>query len=125
MAGRHRTAFLVWMGVYSLIVLIDGVFLPKPIHPDAVHVLGALAPVVPLVFAQIENIRGIRAMDELDRRIHVEGMIVGVFGTMAITLTVGFLQWLAGVPTFSVGWVFPLMALLYSVGVFIGRRRYA
>lgn len=124
-APRHRTRFLIWMGVYCAVVAIESVLLPKPAHPDAIHVLASLAPIVPLVFAAIENVRGIRAMDELYRRIQIEGMIFGFFGTIAVTLTVGFLQWMAGVPTFSLGYVFPIMSLLYGLGVFIGQRRYA
>ena len=123
--GRYRPRFLVWIGVYCAVVAIDSALLPRPARPDAIHVLAALAPIVPLVFAAIENVRGIRAMDELYRRIHIEGMIFGFFGTIAVTLTVGFLQWMAGVPTFSVGFVFPIMTLLYGLGVFIGKRRYA
>ncbi len=120
----HQLRFLLWMGVYCVVVVAVGSFMPEPRRPDALHVILALLPLVPLVFAGIENVRGIRAGDELFRKIHAEGMLFAVFGTFAVTLTVGFLQWLAGVPTFSVGWVFPFTMALYGLGVYIGRRRY-
>lgn len=122
---RHQTAFLIWMGVYCAVLLLDVRLLPDPARPDAAHIVGALVPLVPLIFAGIANVRGIRASDELQRRIFTEGMIFSVFGTIAASLTVGFLQMLAGLPLFSIFWVFPVMMLLYGLGVFIGRRRYA
>lgn len=122
---RHQRRFLVWMGVYSIVLLVVAGSMPEPRRPDALHICLALLPVIPLVFAGIENVRGIRAGDELFRKIHSEGMLFAVFGTIAVTLTVGFLQWLAALPTFSVGYVFPFMMALYGVGVFMGYRRYS
>jgi hypothetical protein len=122
---RYQRRFLIWMGVYSVVIVAVASYLPEPRTPDALHLTLALVPLIPLVFAAIENVRSIRAGDELYRRIHAEGMLFAVYGTIPVVLTVGFLQWLAGVPTFSVGWLFPVIMALYGVGVFIGRRRYA
>ncbi|HEY0394776.1 MAG TPA: hypothetical protein VGD01_09820, partial [Candidatus Elarobacter sp.] len=76
--GRRQIRFLVWMAVYSVLIVADGYLLPRPAALDAVHVAGALVPMVPLAFAGFEVIARVRAMDELQRRIHLEGMLFGV-----------------------------------------------
>jgi hypothetical protein len=121
----RMTRFGIWMAVYTVVIVADGYWLPRPARTDAIHVIGALVPVVPLIFALISNVGAIRAMDELSRRIVTEGMMFAIIGTIVVTLTVGFLQWMAAVPTFSVGWVWPIMCMFYILGCALARRRYA
>ena len=122
---RFQRRFLIWMVVYGVVIVVDAWLLPHPRRTDLVHVVGALVPLIPLLFAGVAIVRSVRAMDELYRRIHAEGLLFGVLGTIGITMTVGFLQWLAAVPTFSLGWVFPMIGFLYGIGVQVGQRRYA
>lgn len=124
-SGRHRNRFLIWMGVYSVVVLADGFLLPHPKHFDAVHIVGALLPMIPLTFAGIEIIKGVLAMDELQRRIHMEGMLLAVIGTSVVILGVGLLQWIADVPTFSIGWLWAVLCVFYGLGTAISHRRYS
>ena len=121
---RHQRRFLIWMAVYCVVILVDGFLLPKPARTDGVHVVGALIPMVPLLFAGYESFSAIRAMDELQRRIHLEGWMFSVIATSVVTLTVGLLQWMAAVPTVSLGWVWPILCSFYGLGAALAQRRY-
>jgi hypothetical protein len=123
--GRRQIRFVVWMALYSVIIVADGYLLPRPAALDAVHVAGALVPMIPLAFAGFEVIARVRAMDELQRRIHLEGMLFGVVGTSVVILSVGLLQWIAALPTFSVGWLWVVLCAFYGLGTALAHRRYA
>jgi hypothetical protein len=122
---RHQVRFLVWMAIYSAVILADGFLLPHPAALDAVHVAGALGAMIPLAFAGFEIIARVRAMDELQRRIHLEGMLFGVVGTSVVILSVGLLQWIAALPAFSVGWLWVVLCAFYGLGTALAHRRYA
>jgi hypothetical protein len=123
--NKRMVRFRIWMAVYCVVMLVDGFWLPRPIKTDVVHVLGALVPMIPLLFAMQANIGAIRSMDEPGRRYHVEGMMFAIIGTIVVTLTVGFLQWMAAVPTISLGWVWPIIAVFYAIGAAFARRKYS
>jgi hypothetical protein len=106
--NKRMVRFGVWMAVYTVVMLVDGYWLPRPVKTDFVHVVGAIG-----------------SMDELGRRVCVEGMMFAIIGTIVVTLTVGFLQWMAAVPTISLGWVWPIIAVFYGIGAAFARRKYS
>ena len=121
----HLRRFLMWMGVYVVAILGESVLVPHAPRLDAAHLAGAIIPIIPVFLALAEMFRVIRGMDELQRRIHVEGLLLALLGTIAIVLGVGLLQFIAGVPLFGVFWLWIPICVLYGLGVFLGRRRYA
>ncbi|HUV96703.1 MAG TPA: hypothetical protein VMV98_04455 [Acidobacteriaceae bacterium] len=62
--------------------------------------------------------------NELQIRIHFESLAFAFVGTVLLTLTFGFLQALAGVPTANWVWVWPLMGTLFLIGKRIAKRKY-
>ncbi len=123
--NKRMVRYGIWMAMYCAVMLVDGFSLPRPIKTDVVHVVGALLPMIPLLFAMQANIGAIRSMDELGRRYHVEGMMFAIIGTIVVTLTMGFLQWMAAGPTISLGWVWPIIAAFYGIGAAFARRKYS
>ena len=113
------------MGGYVASIFAGALLLSGPPRPDAPHLAGAIVPLVPLFFALAEVFRSVRAMDELQRRIHIEALLLSLLGTVAIVLGVGLLQFMAGIPLFGVFWLWIPICLLYAAGVFLGQRRYA
>jgi heme A synthase len=113
------------MGGYVIAIFAGAFLVSKPPRPDAAHLATAIIPLVPLCLALTEVYYGVRAMDELQRRIHTEALLLSLLGTVAIVLSVGLLQFMAGIPLFSVFSLFVPICLLYALGVFIGRRRYS
>ncbi|HHH7389147.1 TPA: hypothetical protein ACP2SZ_005232, partial [Escherichia coli] len=68
-------------------------------------------------------IRHIRHLDELARKVHLEGLAVAFVGTALITFSYGFLE-TAGFPRLSMFMVWSLMGPLWAVGSFFAWRRY-
>jgi uncharacterized membrane protein YjjB (DUF3815 family) len=120
-----RRRFWIWMGGYVVAIFVGSFLVAKPPQPDVAHVAAAIIPLVPLFFAFSETFRAVRAMDELQRRINVEALLLALLGTVAIVLGVGFLQIIAGVPLVGVFWLWLPICSLYALGVFLGQRRYA
>ena len=122
---RVRGRYWVYMGTYAAAVIVGALLISKPPTPDAPHIAAAIVPLVPLFLALTETFRSVRAMDELQRRIHIEALLFSLLGTVAIVLTLGLLQLLAGVPLFAIFFLFIPICFLYGLGVSLSRRRYA
>ena len=56
------------------------------------RLLIALAPIVPFVFALVGVVRGIRSMDELHRRVHLEALVLAFPLTLLLIMTLGLLE---------------------------------
>jgi hypothetical protein len=117
--------FWYWIAAYVVTLLAVTFLVPRPPQPDAIHVAAAILPLVPLFLALYQTYSGIRAMDELQRRIHVEGLLLSLIGTTAIVLGVGLLQMIAGIPAFGVFWLFVPICVLYALGACLASRRYS
>jgi hypothetical protein len=114
------------MGGYMVAVGVGSFFTPAPPRPDAPHLAAGIVPLVPMFFALRETFLSVREMDELQRRIHIEGLLLAMLGTIAIVLGGGLLQINAGVPPlFGLFWLWIPICVLYALGVFLGRRRYS
>lgn len=117
--------FWVWMVGYMVSITVATMAVPDPPRPDVLHITAAIVPRIFMLLALRETFLKVRAMDELQRRIHVEGLLLSLLGTIAIVLGVGLLQFIAGIPLFGVFWLWIPICLLYGLGVFFGKRRYA
>jgi len=113
------------MGAYVVAIMAGALLISKPPRLDAPHLAAAMLPLVPLFLALAETFRSVRATDELQRRIHSDALLFSLLGTIAIVLTVGLLQIMAGIPLFGVFFLFVPICFLYGLGVFLGRRRYS
>lgn len=83
----------------------------------------AILPMLPMGLAAWAILRQIRRLDELQRRQQFEALAFAFAGTAMLTFTYGFLEGV-GLPKLSMFYVWPLMAALWSLGVFIAHRRY-
>ena len=102
--------------IVSLLVLRAG-----PVPP--LRYLVALLPVLPVAYGVWAYARFLRGIDELQRRIQLDGLAFSVAGTGLLTVTWGFLE-LAGLPRLPVLWVFPILIWLWGIGAAIASRRY-
>ena len=120
-----RRRYWVWMGAYVVAIIGGSLVISKPPRLDAAHLVAGIIPLVPLFFALAETFRSVRAMDELQRRIHIDALLLSLLGTIAIVLGVGILQFMADIPLFGVFWLWLPICGLYAIGVFLGQRRYS
>jgi len=85
--------------------------------------LVALSPMLAAVAMPWVILRELRRMDELQMRIQLEALGFSFAGTAVLTFSYGFLEGL-GYPRLSMFSVWPVMAVLWIVGLVLARRRY-
>ncbi len=83
----------------------------------------ALCPMIPAAAVAWIVLRELRRMDELQRRIQLEALGFSFAGTAILTFSYGFLEGL-GYPRLSMFTVWPILAVLWIVGLVLARRRY-
>jgi hypothetical protein len=93
--------------------------------PAPLTIPAALLPIVPAAFFPFILLDRIRACDELQRKIQFEAIAFAFAMAALLTLSYGFLQAFANFPDVNWVWVWPVMGLMWAIGVLIGRRRYA
>ena len=111
-----------WILTYLVArVLLEGV--ATGIWP---RVALALAPIVPFIFLLLLIIRGIRGMDELERRIQLEALAVAFPLTFLLIMTLGLLELAVRLKPedWSYRHIWPFMFLFYLVGLIVAKRRY-
>jgi hypothetical protein len=119
---RYLREFLSSMAAYAVLVPLSVRLLHGHEH-TALGYCVAFLPIVPSAFALWAFLRFFRGLDELQRRIQLEAGAFSFLATCFITLTWAFQQ-NAGLPRFDVGWVAPLLIMLWGVGLGIAKRRY-
>lgn len=113
---------LVPMAVYALVLVASLNFLRA--HPESPwRVPVAVAPVLPIAFVVLNTVRRVRAMDELQRRKHLEAAAFAYPAMVILSITYGFLQ-NVGFP--AVNWMFVGVDLiiLYGLGQLVAWWRY-
>ena len=83
----------------------------------------ALSPMLPAAATAWVVLRELRRMDELQRRIQLEALGFSFAGTAILTFSYGFLEGL-GYPRLSMFAVWPILAVLWCIGLALARRRY-
>jgi len=83
----------------------------------------AVLPVLPALLIPAAALKFFREMDEMQRRIQLEGLAFGFVAAAVLTLTCGFLG-NAGLPQPNWIWVWPVMGVCWSLGLVLARRRY-
>jgi hypothetical protein len=85
--------------------------------------LVALSPMLPAAATAWVVLRELRRIDELQRRVQFEALGFSFAGTAILTFSYGFLEGL-GYPRLSMFTVWPILAVLWVVGLALARRRY-
>ncbi len=83
----------------------------------------ALSPILPAAMALLAFVRFFRAVDELEQRVHLEGLAFAFGASALATFAYGFLEG-AGFPHLNWTFVWPVMATFWGVGNVLARRRY-
>ena len=83
----------------------------------------ALSPMLPASAALIAFIRFFRGVDELEQRVHLEGLAFAFGASALATFAYGFLEG-AGFPHLNWTLVWPVMAMFWIVGGVLARSRY-
>ena len=90
-----------------------------------IRIIIALIPAIPAAILLWLMAVEIMRMDELQRKIQIEGLALAFAGTCFVTPVYGMLQIAGlGLPHISTLYVYVLMILLYGIGTIIAGRRY-
>jgi len=119
---RYRQDMTLAMSLYVLVLVGSVYWLKHGLTGPASYII-AFLPTLPCLLVPRAMIRFFATMDELQRRIQFEAMAFAFTLTAVLTLSYGFLQ-NAGVPALNWVWVWPLMGILWGIGMVIARRRY-
>jgi drug/metabolite transporter (DMT)-like permease len=90
------------------------------------RVFVAIAPIIPFAFLLLGIIRGIRQMDELERRIQLEALGVAFPLTFLLLMTLGLLELAIRLKPedWSYRHLWPFMVVFYLIGLILAKRRY-
>jgi len=84
----------------------------------------ALLPMAGLLAVAWAVLRALRRLDELQRRIQYEALAFAFASTAVLTFSWGFLEAFVGLRRLSGFAIWPIMAGLWLIGLWIARRRY-
>ena len=128
---NHRTTgdwrvfgvFILWAVVY----LIARGLLELEAQPSWVRIVIALTPVPVFAWVLWNVSKGVEAMDELERRIQLEALAFAFPMTLLLVMTLGLLELAVGLNPndWSYRHVWPILFVLYFVGLTLARRRYS
>ena len=82
-----------------------------------------LLPIVPIGFGLRAFLNYLEQMDELQQRVQLAGIAFAAGATGMVSFVYGFLE-LAGLPRISWIWIFPMLIILWGIGVGVASRRY-
>src|SRR5262252_31627 len=117
--------FVIWAALLAAVVILGAALAAKQFERgSAPRIALALLQGLASASAVILPVRSIRALDELQQRIQLEALAFAFAGTGVLTTTYGFLA-TAGLPAIDWGtYVWPVMVLLWAIGVAMGKLRY-
>ena len=94
--------------------------------PRGAQILVALAPTPVFGLYLWRAIQGMRRLDELEQRIQLEALAIAYPVTLIVLMTLGLLQVVDALPPRYAEFlkIWPVVAWLYVIGVFVARKRY-
>ncbi len=121
--GLFLAAGIAWVVVYfGCRFILDRVALP-----DGIRIVVALVPVVPFAIFLVGAISNVRSMDELHRRVHLEALAFAFPVGVLVLMVLGLLQLVINFhpQRFNFRDAWPILVLLYFIGLALSWRRYS
>ncbi|WND01413.1 hypothetical protein QGN29_07560 [Temperatibacter marinus] len=119
---KHMIRFFIYMAAYVISILIMA-SLKKDLHNDPIFVGLVALPAIFTFLALYESYKGVMAMDEMLRRIHLEGVFISACFTAGLTFTWSLFTNI-GLPEFPSIMVLPLLLAGYGIGSGLRSRAY-
>ncbi|HJR78592.1 MAG TPA: hypothetical protein VJ821_00885 [Anaerolineales bacterium] len=120
---RYMREFLFSIVAYALILIasisaIQNIEMAKPLQ-----IIVTLAPAIPVAFVLVAVLRLLKDSDELQQRVNLLAITFSAVLTGLITFSYGFLENIGfpKLPTFA---VFPMLFMLWGIGLGYFTRRY-
>lgn len=114
--------FTISMIAYVIIIIVSRLILDN-LGDSPWRYPIALLPVVPVIFLILAFLRYLSGIDELQQRIQLQAIGFAAGTTGLLTFAYGFLE-LLGFPRFSTFLIFPMIIMLWGLGLSYFSRRY-
>jgi len=121
-AKRYAREFTITMIAYVAIIIVSRLTLNN-IGDSPWRFLIAVLPIIPVVFLIAAFMRYLAGIDELQQKIQLQAIGFAAGTTGLLTFAYGFLE-LVGFSQFSTFFIFPMMIMLWGLGLFYFTRRY-
>ncbi|HEX5042707.1 MAG TPA: hypothetical protein VFV75_07360 [Candidatus Polarisedimenticolaceae bacterium] len=120
-----RDPRFVGVALVAAVVIAGAAWLGRELPPGSPARLGlAVVQAMATTLVIVLTVWGMRGLDELQRRIHLEALAGAFAGTAILVSGWGFLE-IAGAPAVRWGlWIWPIMSVLWATGLIVARRRY-
>ena len=90
----------------------------------AARIASALLPIPANVALLVMIVRSVRKLDEFQRRVHLEAVVIAFLATGLAVFIYGYLQIAQAVPPLDMALVWGFMGIFYVLGYFIAARHY-
>ena len=119
-------SLLVVLSLSLLLSYVAARALLELVASPQVRVAAALLPIPFFALWLLTIVRGIRALDELERRIQLEAIAIAFPLTLILLLTLGLLEIAVTLPREDLSYrhIWSFLPLFYIFGLTIARRRY-
>lgn len=118
----YARAFTFSMITYVIIIIVSRLLIDN-LGDSPWRYPIALLPIVPVISLILAFLRYLSGIDELQRRIQLQAIGFAAGTTGLLTFAYGFLE-LMGFPRFSTFFIFPMMTMLWGLGLSYFSRRY-
>lgn len=123
---RDLTWSVVW-GVLFVVAYSGAAMITRNFDLSVAAKVGVILTPVPFfALFLLAEVRMLRQLDEMQKRIQLEALALAFPCSLLLLMTLGLLQRVITLPPEDLSYrhVWPLVALLYFVGLVIARRRY-
>ncbi|WNW11055.1 hypothetical protein RRX38_07780 [Pseudomonas sp. DTU_2021_1001937_2_SI_NGA_ILE_001] len=121
--NRYLREFAAALVAYVAVLILSLAALARADLSAAARAAISLAPMLPGLLLCWAVVRQLRRLDELQLRIQFEALGFAFAASALLTFSYGFLE-IAGLPKLSLFVVWPLMAVMWMLGLLIAARRY-
>jgi len=120
-----------WMGIISTLTWILAYFIARGILEndqlsEGLRLVVALVPIIPFALFLMSVLAGIRELDELQRRVHLEALAIAFPLTMLLLMSLGLVELV--IPLSPDDWsyrhVWQFLPVFYFLGLAFTWRRY-
>src|SRR5262245_45171987 len=121
---RYVRDMAISMTIYVALVFAGALVIRSFDPPQWARIVLALLPLAPALMMLRAYLRHLRAMDEFQRRLQTDALLMAtgvvVFGSFAY----GFLEDWADLPRVTLIWVFPIFSFVFGIAHGVIRHRY-
>jgi hypothetical protein len=122
---KYLVRFILGMVGYSILLPLSLILVGDGrIDQPWLAILVTLLPIAPFLNAMTAVLHNVRDRDELQRRIHLEAILVTALLTGAITFSYGLLEATELVPPLPTVFIAPFMIAVWGIANLVISRRY-